>query len=176
MAAPIWLRSWVSTTRRGLTEWVPDPFSLEEAVRRITSIPAAVHGFYDRGVVRTGAWADLVVVDLERLKVGPTHSVEDMPAASGRFVVDTQGYRAVIVNGEEILDDGKPTGARPGHSSGPEGPGGGRLCGSAGICRGKTFAAIARYLAFSERNVGAVGSGPSQSPPRRRGGRRGLLV
>jgi N-acyl-D-aspartate/D-glutamate deacylase len=102
-------------TTRLLTEWVPDPFSLEEAVRRITSIPAAVHGFFDRGVVRAGAWADLVVVDLERLKVGPTHWTEDMPASSGRFVVDAEGYRAVIVNGEVILDDGKPTGATPGH-------------------------------------------------------------
>jgi N-acyl-D-aspartate/D-glutamate deacylase len=102
-------------TTRLLTEWVPDPFTLEEAVRRITSIPAAVHGFFDRGVVRVGAWADLVIVDLERLKVGATHWVEDMPASSGRFVVDAEGYRAVIVNGEVILDEGKATGATPGH-------------------------------------------------------------
>jgi N-acyl-D-amino-acid deacylase len=102
-------------TTRLLTEWVPDPFSLEEAVRRITSIPAAVHGFFDRGVVRVGAWADLVVVDLDRLKVGATHWTEDMPASSGRFVVDAEGYRAVIVNGEVILDEGKATGATPGH-------------------------------------------------------------
>jgi N-acyl-D-aspartate/D-glutamate deacylase len=102
-------------TTRLLTEWVPDPFSLEEAVRRITSIPASVHGLSDRGVVRPGAWADLVVVDLARLKVGSTRWVEDMPAASGRFVVDAEGYRAVIVNGEIVLDQGAATGAVPGH-------------------------------------------------------------
>jgi len=102
-------------TTRLLTEWVPEPFTLEEAVRRITSIPAAVHGFFDRGVIRVGAWADLVVVDLERLKVGATHWVEDMPAASGRFVVDAEGYRVVIVNGEVLLDQGQATGATPGH-------------------------------------------------------------
>jgi N-acyl-D-aspartate/D-glutamate deacylase len=102
-------------TTRLLTEWVPKPFTLEEAVRRITSIPAQVHGFFDRGVVRPGAWADLVVVDLERLGVGPTHWVEDLPASAGRLVVDAEGYRAVIVNGEVLLDDGAPTGALPGH-------------------------------------------------------------
>jgi CheY-like chemotaxis protein len=51
-------------TTRLLTEWVPDPLTLEEAVRRLTAIPAAVHGIHDRGTVRAGAWADLVLVDL----------------------------------------------------------------------------------------------------------------
>jgi hypothetical protein len=38
-----------------------------------------------------------------------------MPASSGRFVVDAEGYRAVIVNGELLLDRGVATGAVPGH-------------------------------------------------------------
>jgi N-acyl-D-aspartate/D-glutamate deacylase len=101
-------------TTRLLTEWVPEPFTLEEAVRRITSIPAAVHGLLDRGVVRAGAWADLVLVDLDRLAVGATRWVDDFPAAAGRLVVDADGYHAVIVNGELLLDDGADTGARPG--------------------------------------------------------------
>jgi N-acyl-D-aspartate/D-glutamate deacylase len=101
-------------TTRLLTEWVPEPFTLEEAVRRITSIPAEIHGFHDRGVIRRGAWADLVVVDLDRLAVGPTRWVEDLPASSGRLVVDALGYRSVIVNGQVLLDDGTATGALPG--------------------------------------------------------------
>ncbi|MFA5885454.1 MAG: amidohydrolase family protein, partial [Acidimicrobiia bacterium] len=102
-------------TTRLLTEWVPNPLSLEEAVRRLTAIPAAIHGLRDRGTVRVGSWADLVLVDLDALAVGQTRWVEDLPAGAGRLVVDAAGYRAVVVNGEVILEDGKATGARPGH-------------------------------------------------------------
>jgi N-acyl-D-aspartate/D-glutamate deacylase len=102
-------------TTRLLTEWVPEPFRLEEAVRRITSIPAAIHGLSDRGVIRTGAWADLVVVDLDHLAVGPTHWVQDFPASAGRLIVEAEGYRAVIVNGEVLFNDGAPTGVLAGH-------------------------------------------------------------
>jgi N-acyl-D-amino-acid deacylase len=47
--------------------------------------------------------------------VGATRWVNDLPADSGRLVVDAEGYRAVIVNGEVVLDDGVATGALPGH-------------------------------------------------------------
>ena len=40
--------------------------------------------------------------------------VRDFPADSGRYVVDADGYRAVVVNGEVLLDDGAWTGATPG--------------------------------------------------------------
>jgi len=101
-------------TTRLLTEWVPDVLSLEEAVRRLTAVPAAVHGLRDRGVVREGAWADLCVIDLARLRAGPTRLVHDLPGGSGRFVVDAEGYVAVVVNGEVVLEDGRGTGALPG--------------------------------------------------------------
>jgi N-acyl-D-aspartate/D-glutamate deacylase len=101
-------------TTRLLTEWVPNPFTLEEAVRRLSAIPAAMHGIHDRGTLRVGAWADIVLADLDHLTVGPTRWVDDFPGDSGRLVVDADGYRAVIVNGEVILEDGKPTGTLPG--------------------------------------------------------------
>ena len=101
-------------TTRLLTEWVPDPLTLEDAVRRLTAIPAAIHGIHDRGVLRTGAWADILLVDLDALAVGPTRWVTDLPAGAGRLVVDASGYRAVIVNGEVVLEDGVGTGALPG--------------------------------------------------------------
>ena len=71
---------------RLLSEWVPDVLTLEEAVRKLTAVPAAVHGLADRGAVREGAWADLVVVDLSRLRAGATRLVHDFPGGSGRFV------------------------------------------------------------------------------------------
>jgi N-acyl-D-aspartate/D-glutamate deacylase len=101
-------------TTRLLTEWVPEPLSLEDAVRRLTAIPAAIHGIHDRGVLRTGAWADVLLIDLDALTVGPTRWVNDLPADAGRLVVDAAGYRAVIVNGEVVLEDGVATGALPG--------------------------------------------------------------
>jgi N-acyl-D-aspartate/D-glutamate deacylase len=103
-------------TTRLLTDWVPDHFTLEEAVRKLTAVPAAIHGIHDRGTLRPGAWADIVVADPERLAVGETRWAADFPGASERLVADAEGYRAVIVNGEVILDDGAPTGARPGRT------------------------------------------------------------
>ena len=59
--------------------------------------------------------ADVLLIDREHLSTpdAPRY-VRDFPANSGRFVVDAEGYRAVIVNGETLLDDGEWTGATPG--------------------------------------------------------------
>ena len=57
-------------TTRLLTEWVPDPLTFEQAVWRLTGMPATVHGLADRGFVREGAWADLLLIDRGRLRAG----------------------------------------------------------------------------------------------------------
>lgn len=101
-------------TTRLLSEWVPDTLSLEAAIWRLTLAPATVHGLHDRGVIRAGAAADLVLFDLTRLAVGRTRLVNDFPADSPRFVVDAQGYVATIVNGQVLLEYGEHTGALPG--------------------------------------------------------------
>ena len=104
----------VDFSTRLLTEYVPSVVSLEEAVRRLATIPAQMYGFDDRGVVRPGAAADLVVWDPDRLGVGPTRWAEDFPAGGGRFVVESVGYRALVVNGSPLLVDGVDTGERRG--------------------------------------------------------------
>jgi N-acyl-D-aspartate/D-glutamate deacylase len=101
-------------TTRLLTEWVPDTLSLEQAIWRNTLAPASVHGIEDRGVLREGAHADILVIDPERLAAGKPRVARDFPANTERYVVDAEGYEFVIVNGEVVLEDGKHTGALPG--------------------------------------------------------------
>jgi len=101
---------------RLLAEWVPaGAISLEQAVWRLTGMPATVHGLRDRGFLRTGAWADVVVYDPATLSASEAHLERDFPADTERYVVDATGYRAVVVNGELLLEDGIHTGAHPGH-------------------------------------------------------------
>jgi N-acyl-D-aspartate/D-glutamate deacylase len=102
-------------TTRLLTEWVPDVLTLEQAVAKITSIPARAHGIADRGVLEPGAAADVLIIDRDRLSTPDVpRYVRDFPANSGRYVVDADGYREVIVNGETLLEDGEWSGATPG--------------------------------------------------------------
>jgi len=102
-------------TTRLLAEWVPDTISLEQAIWRLTGMPATVHGLRDRGFLRPGAWADLVVFDPERLGAGEAYLARDFPADTERYVVDAEGYNLVVVNGQVLLENGKHTGALPGH-------------------------------------------------------------
>ncbi|HXJ32410.1 MAG TPA: amidohydrolase family protein [Candidatus Eisenbacteria bacterium] len=102
-------------TTRLLSEWVPGTLSLEEAISKLTMVPAVVHGLADRGVVREGAAADLVVFDRARLRCGATRLVRDFPAGAGRYVVDAEGYVATVVNGEVVFDHGRYAGSLSGH-------------------------------------------------------------
>ncbi|MFO1537151.1 MAG: N-acyl-D-amino-acid deacylase family protein [Actinomycetota bacterium] len=102
-------------TTRLLTEWVPDVLCLEDAVARLTAIPARATGLTDRGLLAPGMAADLCCIDRDALASGGTpRLVHDLPAGAARFVVDATGYRATFVNGIRLLDDGVWTGATPG--------------------------------------------------------------
>jgi N-acyl-D-aspartate/D-glutamate deacylase len=77
-------------------------------------MPATVHGIQDRGVLREGAWADVLVIDPERLRAGDAYLAQDFPSNTSRYVIDAEGYVASVVNGEVLLEEGKHTGALPG--------------------------------------------------------------
>jgi N-acyl-D-aspartate/D-glutamate deacylase len=91
--------------------------TLEEAHYRLSALPAHAAGFRDRGVLREGLAADVVVYDLDRLGVEPDwvgDIAHDFPGGEWRRVQHARGYRAIVVNGEMTWDDGRCTGATPG--------------------------------------------------------------
>jgi N-acyl-D-amino-acid deacylase len=99
-----------------LAHWVrgKHAFTLEQAVRMLTLVPATLWGFADRGLVREGMAADFVVFDPETIGAEMPELVADLPAGAKRLVQRCRGVAATVVNGETILRDGKPTGALPG--------------------------------------------------------------
>ena len=88
--------------------------SLEEAVHLITQVPADLYGLRDRGVVREGWKADLVVFDPETVGTAPVRMRYDLPAGAGRLVADAAGVEHVFVNGVPIVHGGRLTDQRPG--------------------------------------------------------------
>jgi N-acyl-D-aspartate/D-glutamate deacylase len=88
--------------------------SLERAVQLITSAPASLFGLRDRGVLREGAFADVVVFDPETVDAEEAALVRDLPGDSVRLTAGSRGIVRVLVNGTAIVDEGKPTGATPG--------------------------------------------------------------
>jgi N-acyl-D-amino-acid deacylase len=95
------------TNARVLAEYVRQKkvLRIEEAIRKMTSFPAQRFGLVDRGLIRPGMWADIVVFD-ER-------AVADK-ATFQRPHAYSEGFAYVLVNGETVIDHGKHTGAKPG--------------------------------------------------------------
>jgi N-acyl-D-aspartate/D-glutamate deacylase len=89
-------------------------FTLEEAVRMITLVPANCWGFADRGLIREGMTADLNVFDPDTIAAEMPEVVTDLPAGARRLVQRSRGIAATVVNGEVLFRDGKHTGALPG--------------------------------------------------------------
>ncbi len=88
--------------------------TLEEAHFRLSTLPAHAAQFKDRGTLREGLAADIVVYDLDNLKALPIEIAYDLPAGEWRRVQKAQGYRWIMVNGGVTFEDGKCTGATPG--------------------------------------------------------------
>jgi N-acyl-D-aspartate/D-glutamate deacylase len=99
-----------------LGHWVRDKqiMSLEEAHWRLSTMLGWAIGIRDRGWLREGMPADMVVYDLEKLRVCPMETITDLPNNDWRRVQKADGYNYTIVNGEITFEGQKCTGALPG--------------------------------------------------------------
>ncbi len=99
-----------------LGRWVHDRrvWTLEEGIRQITELPAALLGLADRGTLKPGGWADIMIFDPETIGPWKKEFVHDLPGGVGRFKALGKGVKATIVNGEPIVLDGELTGRLPG--------------------------------------------------------------
>lgn len=101
-----------------LAHWARDRrsgrFTVPEAVRELTSVPARIAGLGDRGRIAVGYKADLNVIDHAALRLHKPVINHDLPAGGRRLDQTADGYVTTIVSGEVIAEHGVPTPARPG--------------------------------------------------------------
>jgi N-acyl-D-aspartate/D-glutamate deacylase len=99
-----------------LAYWVRERqlLSLPLAVKKLTSDLASMWGLRGRGIVRAGAYADLNVIDFDRLDLRLPEVRHDLPAGAPHLHQGATGFAATVVNGKILMRDGKHTGALPG--------------------------------------------------------------
>ena len=99
-----------------LSHWVRDRgiMSLEEAIRKLTFVPASLFGLFDRGLVRPGMAADLMVFDPETIGPLEPGEAQDLPGGATRRKQLAQGIEWTVVNGQVLLEKGEHVGVYPG--------------------------------------------------------------
>ena len=99
-----------------LAYWVRERklMTLEDAIKKLTFLPASIFGIHDRGLLRRGLAADLFVFDPDRINLAKPAKVNDLPEGAPRFVQGAKGIHYTIVNGKVLMDNGAHTGAYPG--------------------------------------------------------------
>ena len=99
-----------------LSHWVrqEEAFTLEQAVRLITYDTATRWGFHDRGLLREGMAADMVVLDPATVGAQMPEVVNDLPGGAKRLKQYSTGIKATVVGGQVVLEDNEHTGALPG--------------------------------------------------------------
>ncbi len=99
-----------------LGHWCRDAglYSVEEGIRRMTSMPAGFLKMHDRGLLETGKRADINVIDTDRVAEAQPQIVHDFPHGAPRFIQRAVGYDATICNGQVILRHDEHTGHRSG--------------------------------------------------------------
>ncbi len=88
--------------------------SWESAIHELTDVPARLYGLRGRGRVEQGWFADLVVIDPERIGHLAERTRDDLPGGAGRLYAEAEGIEHVLVNGTEVVRGGQFTGATPG--------------------------------------------------------------
>ena len=99
-----------------LAHWVREKgsFTLEEGVAALTSRVAEFLGLTDRGTLKVGNAADIVVFDAETVGPLALQTLDDIPGGGTRMTKASQGIPWVLVNGEPVIEHGKATAAVPG--------------------------------------------------------------
>jgi N-acyl-D-aspartate/D-glutamate deacylase len=92
-----------------LAFWVRDRklWSLEEAIRQMTQVPAALLGFEQRGMLLPGYWADAFVFDPDTVELASKKQVHDFPGGEARYSARPKGIHWTIVNGVPVVRDGE---------------------------------------------------------------------
>ena len=88
--------------------------SLEEAHFKLGYFSAFLGGIRDRGFLREGSPADILVYDLEHLALGAVEIAHDLPGGDWRRIQKAEGYRWILVNGQITFENGEATGTLPG--------------------------------------------------------------
>ena len=101
-----------------LSFWIRDNqiMTLEQAHYKMSALPAWVTDFKDRGTLRIGKWADIIVYNLDELGFVYDKPIfaNDFPGGEHRFIQKPTGLRYTIVNGAVTFEGNNPTGALPG--------------------------------------------------------------
>ncbi|PHR60203.1 MAG: amidohydrolase [Robiginitomaculum sp.] len=105
---PTYLMSYWARDRDG------DQISLARAIQMLTSDGSDFLGLRDRGRIAVGQKADINIIDYDKLALKVPIMVKDLPAGGQRLLQPVTGYVATFVSGEQVIDNGELTAARPG--------------------------------------------------------------
>ena len=99
-----------------LAHWVRERqiMSLEDAIKKLTFLPASIFGIHDRGLLRRGFAADLFVFDPATIDLAAPEKVTDLPEGAPRYIQRAKGVHYTIVNGSVLMKNGAHTGVYPG--------------------------------------------------------------
>ena len=99
-----------------LAYWVRERqiMSLEDAIKKLTFLPASIFGIADRGLLRRGMAADIVVFDPAKIDLAEPEKVADLPEGAPRYIQRAKGIHYTVVNGSVLMRNGAHTGVYPG--------------------------------------------------------------